>query len=84
MNELGLIPVQTSNTDDIRDNNSTTIEESDDSIPKIEADIVTEIPCDELTSNSVDNTFISVDESSLTELSNIDKNNNDAKPTLSN
>lgn len=84
MNELGLIPVQTSNTDDIRDNNSTTIEESDDSIPKIEADIVTEIPCDELTSNFVDNIFISVDESSLNELSNIDKNNNDTKPTLSN
>lgn len=84
MSELGLIPVQTSNTDDIRDNNSTSIEESDDSIPKIEADIVTEIPSDELTSNSVDNTFISVDESSLTELSDIDKNNNDTKPTLSN
>lgn len=74
MTELGLIPVEVADNNDIRDDNSTTIEESENSIPKVEADIVTEVPSDELTSNSVDNTFITVDESILTELSDSDKN----------
>ena len=84
MTELGLIPVEVADNNDIRDDNSTTIEESENSIPKVEADIVTEVPSDELTSNSVDNTFITVDESILTELSDSDKNNNEANPPLSN
>ena len=84
MTELGLIPVKVADNNDIRDDNSTTIEESENSIPKVEADIVTEVPSDELTSNSVDNTFITVDESILTELSDSDKNNNEANPPLSN
>ena len=84
MTELGLIPVEVADNNDIRDDNSTTIEESENSIPKVEADIVTEVPSDELTSNSVDNTFITVDESILTELSDSDKNNNEANPSLSN
>ena len=82
MTELGLIPVEVADNNDIRDDNSTTIEESENSIPKVEADIVTEVPSDELTSNSVDNTFITVDESILTELSDSDKNNNEANPQL--
>lgn len=84
MTELGLISIDTSNTNDIRDDNSVTIEEPDASIPKVEADIVTEIPCDESTSNSVDNTFIHVNESPLTELSDDDKNSNETNSILPN